>query len=85
MNSSDNRGFELSLGTVQRIGNVNLQIKGNVAYAREKDLYKEQALPLNQYKNWRDNGAYRWKNVTWGYEHIGHQAFIPIRANCIDT
>ena len=71
LNSSDNRGFELSLGTVQRIGNVNLQIKGNVAYAREKDLYKEQALPLNQYKNWRDNGAYRWKNVTWGYEHIG--------------
>ena len=50
---------------------MNLQIKGNVAYAREKDLYKEQALPLNQYKNWRDNGAYRWKNVTWGYEHIG--------------
>lgn len=36
LNSSDNRGFELSLGTVQRIGNVNLQIKGNVAYARER-------------------------------------------------
>ena len=80
LNSSDNRGFELSLGTVQRIGNVNLQIKGNVAYAREKDLYKEQALPLNQYKNWRDNGAYRWKNVTWGYEHIGQ--FQIGRASC---
>lgn len=71
LNSSDNRGFELSIGTAQRIGNVNLQIKGNVAYAREKDLYKEQAIPLNEYKNWKENKAYRWKNVTWGYEAVG--------------
>lgn len=71
LNSSDNRGFELTLGTAQRIGNVDFRIKGNVAYSRAKDLYKEQAAPLNQYKNWRDNGSFRYTNKTWGYEAIG--------------
>ena len=37
---------------------------------RNTSLPTTSGIPLPQ-ENLRDNGAYRWKNVTWGYEHIG--------------
>jgi len=71
LNSDDNRGFELSLGTVQKVGEVRFQIKGNVAYSRAKSLYKEQAAPANQYLNYRNNTVNRFSNTTWGYVYTG--------------
>ncbi len=75
LNSDDNRGFELVVGTNQKINDFQFQIKGNVSYSRAKDLYMEQGYALNKYLYYKDANKtgypYRYKNITWGYEAIG--------------
>lgn len=71
LNSGDDRGFELEVGTTQKIGDLTLSAKGNVAFARTKDLYWEQAEPLNMYLNYRNNKTYRYNNTTWGFIATG--------------
>ncbi|MCD7937757.1 MAG: TonB-dependent receptor [Tannerellaceae bacterium] len=77
LNSDDNRGIELVLGTKQRLGDFQLDVKGTFSYSRARYLYQEQAEAGNDYKYWRGpdgddlNSPHRWTNMDWGYTALG--------------
>jgi len=71
INSDDNRGFELSIGSMKKFGNVDFSVKGNVSYSRAKDLHWETYRAPNQYVNYMDSRDGRWKNYTFGYVSLG--------------
>jgi hypothetical protein len=81
LNSESDRGFELELGSKQRIENLILDVKASFSHARKKREYQELAEAGNQYAYWQsryreDNGhvsknPYRWDNISWGYEALG--------------
>jgi len=71
LNSDDNRGVEIVLGSTRKIGEVLLNVKGTFSYSRRKILFQEKAEYGNAYLNWRENTNGRWDNITWGYQAIG--------------
>ncbi len=71
INSDDNRGIELSLGSRKRFGEVDFSVKGNMSYARAKDLHWETDRAPNQYVNYMDSRENRWKNYLFGYVSLG--------------
>lgn len=71
LNSDDYRGFEISLGHRNRISDFNYSIKGNMSFTRIRNVYIEQANPLNSYANWRNNRSDRWQNLEFGYKYVG--------------
>lgn len=71
LNSDDYRGFELSLGHRNQINDFQYAIKGNVSFTRIKDVYIEQADPINSLTNWKNNRSDRWQNITYGYKYVG--------------
>ena len=71
INSDDNRGFELVLGSRKRFGNVDFSVKGNISYSRAKDLHWETDRAPNQYVYYMETRDNRWKNYTFGYVALG--------------
>ena len=71
INSDDNRGFEFSLGSSFRFGDIDFSFKGNISYSRAKDLHWETYRPTNQYAYYMDTRYNRWKNYTFGYVALG--------------
>ncbi len=71
LNSDDYRGFEIVLGHRNRIGDWNYAVKGNMSYTRAQNRHIEQADFSDSYRNWRNNRSDRWKNIDWGYKHVG--------------
>lgn len=71
LNSDSHRGFELVLSHKNTVNDFHYEVRGNLTYTRKKNLYREQAAYKNAYDNWRNNGAYRWENIGWGYKAIG--------------
>lgn len=71
LNSDSHRGFELVLSHKNRVNEVRYDVKGSVSYTRKKNLYREQSPYKNADLDWRNNGAYRWENVSWVYKATG--------------
>jgi TonB-linked SusC/RagA family outer membrane protein len=71
LNSDRNRGFEIELRHVNKIGDITYQVKGNLSYTRIRTKYYEMARAGNSYLNWRNGLNERNNNVWWGYEGDG--------------
>jgi TonB-linked SusC/RagA family outer membrane protein len=71
INSDRTEGFEISLGTTGKIGNVNYSISPNVSFARTEWRHYEQTSPLNASDNWNNQLSHRWTDLVWGYKVIG--------------
>lgn len=71
LNSQNNRGFELSLGTAGDIGELNYEVTGNLSWSRAKwDHYEEpQYTDPDQIRINRLSG--RWMDVQFGYRANG--------------
>ncbi|WP_215223978.1 SusC/RagA family TonB-linked outer membrane protein [Echinicola shivajiensis] len=71
LNSDQNRGFEIELSHLNKIGDFNYQIRGNVSYTRTKTQYYEMAELGNSFLNWRNGVNDRYNNIWWGYAGNG--------------
>jgi len=83
LNSDQTRGYELSLGTNQRIGEVAMHVSGNVSYARTKWLNYVAAPKGSTFADWANTGPQtgRYTDVWFGYGYTGQfQSFSQIRS-----
>lgn len=71
LNSDDYRGFEITLGHTNQIRDFRYSIKGNMSFTRIKNVYIEQADPINSYRYWKDFRSDRWQNLEFGYNCVG--------------
>lgn len=71
LNADLTRGAELVLTTQHKFNKVIFSASGNISISRTKNLYQSQAAPSSDYNNWRNNGAYRWNDIVWGYQAEG--------------
>ena len=72
LESDMTRGFDLTLTHRNRIGrDFSYNISGNLAFARTKWKYKEQARAGNSYLNWRENRNDRYNDVWFGWNVTG--------------
>lgn len=71
LNSDDYRGFEISLGHTNQIQDFRYSIRGNMSFTRIKNVYIEQADPINSYRYWKDYRSDRWQNMEFGYKCVG--------------
>lgn len=71
LNSTITRGLELSILHDNRIGDLSYSISGNVTLSREKSGYIESAERTNAWSWFRDNRAYRYSDIVWGYNVLG--------------
>jgi TonB-linked SusC/RagA family outer membrane protein len=73
LNSSSNRGFELSLGHRYTIGNFLYSVEGNVSWNRARWEHFEER-DFSDAEDWvraRDQISGRWQNVIFGYKALG--------------
>jgi TonB-linked SusC/RagA family outer membrane protein len=79
LNSESDRGVEIVIGSKQRFNELLLDFKGSFSYTRKKMEYRELPEAGNQYAYWASQNAYRWNNISWGYEAKGQfQNFAEI-------
>lgn len=79
LNSDVTKGFELSMGHNNTIGDFTYSVKANATITRSQNKYIERAPDGNRYENWRNNSNDRNKNLTWGYTMTGQfQSFEDI-------
>lgn len=71
INSDRTEGFEISLSTTGRIGNVTYIISPNMSFTRTEWLHYEQNSPLNATSNYTGQLSHRWSDLVWGYKVIG--------------
>ncbi|WP_162183650.1 TonB-dependent receptor [Wocania ichthyoenteri] len=72
VNSLNNRGWELALGYRDNIGDFRFDIKGNVAYSREKYDHIEQDIDLDNPRDVKYNQlSGNWTNRFFGYRTDG--------------
>jgi TonB-linked SusC/RagA family outer membrane protein len=71
INSDRTEGFELTLGTTGKIGNVSYSISPNMSFARTEWRHYEQTAPLNASDNWNNQLSHRWTDLVWGYKVTG--------------
>lgn len=71
LNSDDYRGFEITLGHTNQIQDFRYSVKGNISFTRIKNVYIEQADPVNSYRYWKDYRSERWQNLEYGYKCVG--------------
>lgn len=71
LNSQSNRGFELTLGHQNNVGEVNYSIRGMVSWTRarwehydEPDYIDEDEIRINQRTG-------NWTNLSYGYQAVG--------------
>ena len=85
LESDMTRGFELTLTHRNKIGNdFSYNISGNIAMARTKWKYREQARAGNSYLNWRNNQNDRWNDVWFARNVTGrYQTYDQIFAGPI--
>lgn len=67
INKQDTRGFELSLGHANKIGNIIYNIQGNVSWARSKWLHYDEVTRTDDAQKRRYDLTGKWTNQTWGY------------------
>lgn len=71
LNSDNYRGFEITLGHTNQIQDFRYSVKGNLSFTRIKNIYIEQADPVNSYLYWKDYRSDRWQNLEYGYKCVG--------------
>ena len=71
LNSQNNRGFELTLGTRGKAGEVNYEVSGNLSWSRSKwNHYEEQAYTdPDQIRIYKLSG--KWTDQWFGYRSAG--------------
>lgn len=71
INSQNNRGFELTLGTRGRKGALQYEVSANISWSRAKwDYYEQQVFTdPDQIRLYRLSG--RWLDVAYGYKSDG--------------
>lgn len=74
LNSDRTQGFEVELSHRSHIGSFNYFIKGNVAFARTRNIYVEQSAFGNSQLQWHNNQSNRYNNIYWGYGANGQYA-----------
>jgi TonB-linked SusC/RagA family outer membrane protein len=67
LNSQNNRGFELSLGTSGKIGQVSYDIGGNLSWSRAKWNHYEEAVYTDPDQKRLDQRSGRWTDRQNGY------------------
>lgn len=85
-----NRGAELSLDYMKKIGDVQLTIGGNISFSRERVEYIDQPEYASEESFRRNNMIGQWSDTRWGYladgvftsqEEIDNWAVIDGRNN----
>lgn len=71
LNSDVARGFEIALSHINKIGDFNYAISGNITYTRNKWNYVERSQSVNSYDNYRNNSNNRYSDLWWGYQYAG--------------
>lgn len=71
LNSDKNRGFEISVGHNNTIGDFRYSVGMNFSATRVIEDYIEREESANMYDNWRNNTNGRYKNIRWGKRVIG--------------
>ncbi len=71
LNSLNNRGFELSIGTSGNIGELNYTVIGNLSWARAKNGHYEEPVYTDpdQKREYQQSG--QWVDRTFGYKSAG--------------
>jgi TonB-linked SusC/RagA family outer membrane protein len=64
-------GWELSLSSKSKIGQVGLFVSGNVSSARQMWTHKTQGANGSEYQQWRNGLTDRYKNIWWGVDYGG--------------
>jgi TonB-linked SusC/RagA family outer membrane protein len=67
LNSLNDRGFEVKLGTEGKVGDIYYNLKGNISYSRSKwDHFEEpEYADSNQNRIFKNSG--RWTDRSYGY------------------
>lgn len=71
LNSDKTKGWEISVGHRNKIGELSYDVRANFSTTRNYNKYVESATPANMYDNWRNNNNDRVKSITWGYVSLG--------------
>lgn len=71
INSDRTEGFEITLGTSGKIGQLSYSISPNISFARTMWLHYEQSAPLNSLSNWHGQLSHQWNDILWGYKVTG--------------
>lgn len=71
LNGDRTRGLEVELSHRNRIGDFNYNIKGLFSFTQTRNTYEERGRAGNSYKNWRDNGNDRIRDIQWGWSGYG--------------
>ncbi len=72
LNSSRNRGFEISLGHRGEIGeDFDYSISANFTYARERNLHVEHGEYTSSMDRWQNGSENRNENIMWLYKYDG--------------
>ncbi len=71
LNSDNTKGFELSVGHRNHVGDFSYGISGNISYTRSMTRYVERSESIDSYDNWTGNTNDRLSNLQWGYTYLG--------------
>ncbi len=71
LNSDRVRGVDFSLTNNNKIGEFIYSVTANFNYARTMNLHVERGPFQSSYQEWTSGKAYRWDDITWGYDLIG--------------
>ena len=69
LNSINDRGFELSLGTIQKMGDLIFDISGNISWSRAKWDYYEEPEYTDPDQKRIDQRTGKWTDVVYGYRY----------------
>jgi TonB-linked SusC/RagA family outer membrane protein len=67
----DNRGWELSLNHINRFGNFEYNIGGNISWNREKTVFVDQSVYSNEELKRRGNQIGEWTDRFWAIQSAG--------------
>jgi TonB-linked SusC/RagA family outer membrane protein len=67
----DNRGWEFSLNHINRIGDIEYTIGGNISYNREKTVFVDQAAYATEEARRRGNRIGEWTDRFWAVQSAG--------------
>ncbi|MCC8155068.1 MAG: TonB-dependent receptor [Tannerellaceae bacterium] len=71
LNSDKNKGFEISVGHNNQIGEVRYNVNANFSATRIIEDHVEREASSNMYENWLYNTNGRYKDIRWGKKVIG--------------
>lgn len=71
LNSQNNRGFELSIGTSGNIGELNYQVSANLSWSRAKWDHFEEPVYTDPDQIRLNKQSGRWTDITYGYVSDG--------------